>query len=131
MNDLDLRAHLLELTRSLLSSIAAADWKTYRELCHESLTAFEPEACGHLVEGLEFHQYYFDLGPASSPRHTTLAAPHVRMLSSDSAVVSYVRLVQRLDRAEAPETVAYQETRVWQRIDNRWQHVHFHRSAQG
>ena len=31
------------------------------ELCHDSLTAFEPEANGSLVEGLDFHKFYFNL----------------------------------------------------------------------
>ena len=29
------------------------------------LTAFEPEARGNLVEGLEFHKFYFDNGKLS------------------------------------------------------------------
>lgn len=119
---------IIALTDKLLQSITTADWKTYSELCDESLTCFEPEACGHLVEGLAFHQFYFDLGPATSPRNTTLCAPHVRMLGQDAAVISYVRLVQRLDGAGSPETVEFDETRVWQRLGGRWQHVHFHRS---
>lgn len=32
----------------------------YRRLCDPHLTAFEPEAIGNLVEGLEFHKFYFD-----------------------------------------------------------------------
>ena len=31
-----------------------------RRLCDPHLTAFEPEAIGNLVEGLEFHKFYFD-----------------------------------------------------------------------
>ena len=38
---------LLELNARLLESIAGGDWSTYRELCDESLTAFEPEATGN------------------------------------------------------------------------------------
>ena len=32
----------------------------FRRLCDPHLTAFEPEAIGNLVEGLEFHKFYFD-----------------------------------------------------------------------
>jgi hypothetical protein len=32
----------------------------FRRLCDPHLTAFEPEALGNLVEGLEFHKFYFD-----------------------------------------------------------------------
>ncbi len=127
MTDQPLRAELLELNRRLLESIAAADWKTYAELCDPGLTCFEPEARGQLIEGMAFHKFYFDLGGGQSS-NTTMASPHVRMLGSDSAVVAYVRLVQKLGGDDKPITVATQETRIWQRIDGQWKHVHFHRS---
>ena len=124
----DIATELIQLTQRLLQSITAADWKTYAELCDESLSAFEPEAHGQLVIGLAFHKFYFDRGASGSPYNTTLCSPHVRMLSEDAAVVSYTRLTQRLDSAGKPETTEFQETRIWQRRDGRWRHVHFHRS---
>jgi calcium/calmodulin-dependent protein kinase (CaM kinase) II len=129
MSDQSSQAELLRLNQRLLDSIAAADWNTYQELCHPGLTCFEPEARGQLVEGLAFHKFYFDLGPPSSQRNTTLASPRVIMLGDDAAVVAYVRLVQRVGDDDKPATVCSEETRVWQRIDGRWRHVHFHRSA--
>jgi calcium/calmodulin-dependent protein kinase (CaM kinase) II len=60
---------LLELTQKLLESIADGDYDTYQTICHTSLTAFEPEAKGHLVEGLAFHKYYFDMGEVSIIPH--------------------------------------------------------------
>jgi calcium/calmodulin-dependent protein kinase (CaM kinase) II len=118
---------LLRLNARLLESIAAADWAAYAELCDPSLTAFEPEACGQLVEGLDFHHFYFRLGAAGGDHHTTMCSPRVRLLG-DAAVVAYVRLDQRV-RGGAPVTLAFEETRVWQRQGGRWKHVHFHRSA--
>jgi hypothetical protein len=129
MNDAGLRAELLQLNQRLLDSIAAADWNTYQELCHPALTCFEPEARGQLVEGLAFHKFYFDLGPPSSSRNTTMASPRVLVLGDDAAVVAYVRLVQRIGDDDKPVTVCSEETRVWQRIDGRWRHMHFHRSV--
>jgi calcium/calmodulin-dependent protein kinase (CaM kinase) II len=46
----------------------------------------------------------------------------------DVAVVAYTRLNQRVDADSSPTTVGFEETRVWQRRDGRWRHVHFHRS---
>ena len=86
-------AKLLDLTRQLLKSIADADWETYAALCDPSISAFEPEASGHLVEGMEFHRFYFDRGGIEGPYNVTIASPHVRVLG-DAAIVSYVRLVQ-------------------------------------
>jgi calcium/calmodulin-dependent protein kinase (CaM kinase) II len=121
---------LLDLTQQLLEAIAAGDWETYQELCDPTLTAFEPEGLGHLIVGLEFHHYYFDLGPGDSPRTTTMSSPKVRLMG-DVAVVTYVRLVQSLNDSGAPVTSAHEETRVWQMQEGRLQHVHFHRSRCG
>ena len=118
---------LLALTRRLLDAIAQGDWATYEELCDPGLTAFEPEACGQLVEGLAFHRFYFALADRSARRQTTMAAPRVRVLG-DVAVVTYARLNQRAGPDGVPHTAAFTETRVWQRCDDRWRHVHFHRS---
>ena len=120
---------ILAVNQRLLESILAGDWKTYEELCDPSLSAFEPEGRGQLIEGMPFHRFYFDLGGASGPKLVSMASPHVRMLGDDAAVVSYVRLVQKLDAHSAPVTVTTEETRIWQRRDGRWKHVHFHRSV--
>ena len=118
---------LLHLTQCLLESIAAADWETYQGLCDPSLTAFEPEARGQLVEGMEFHHFYFHLGAVKGQHHTTMCAPRVRVLG-DVAVVTYARLNQRQAADGSPVTVGSTETRVWQRQGGQWKHVHFHRS---
>jgi calcium/calmodulin-dependent protein kinase (CaM kinase) II len=121
---------ILQLNAQLLDAIVERDWETYAALVDPDISAFEPEACGHLVEGLEFHQYYFDLpgdSGQSDPRNTTMASPKVWLLGDDVAVVAYVRLTQKLDGAR-PVTVSCEETRVWHRREGRWRHIHFHRS---
>ena len=119
---------LLALNQRLLESIMAGDWATYAELCDPSITCIEPEARGHVVEGMPFHKFYFDLGGGKGPINTTMARPHVRLLGPDAAVLSYTRLVQKLGPDGSPITAGAEETRVWQRIGGRWKHVHFHRS---
>jgi len=120
---------ILNLNQRLLDAIAAADWKTYEELCEPELTCFEPEARGHLVQGLAFHRFYFDLGASPAARNTTIASPVVKFCGDDVAVVAYIRLTQKVGDDGKPTTSATEETRIWQRQGNRWRHVHFHRSA--
>jgi calcium/calmodulin-dependent protein kinase (CaM kinase) II len=129
MPDEDPTQELIDLTQQLLDSIATGDWQTYDDLCDASLTAFEPEARGHLVAGMDFHRFYFDLHAPSAPTNTTISSPHVRLMGDDAAVVSYVRLIQRLDEQGHAQTIRFEETRIWHRMGGRWQHVHFHRSA--
>ena len=125
-------AELLSVSQRLLDAIAAGDWNAYAALCDADITCFEPEARGHVVEGMPFHKFYFELG-GSAPKpaiatNVTMASPHVRLMGADAAVLSYVRLNQKLNASGEPVTVAVEETRVWQRIGGAWKHVHFHRS---
>jgi ketosteroid isomerase-like protein len=122
---------LLALTKRLLDAIVAGDWKMYEELCDPRLTCFEPEARGHIVEGLAFHKFYFDLGGAAKATNTTMIEPIVKFCGDDAAIVAYIRLTQKLDADGKPITTAMEETRVWQRSGGNWRHVHFHRSSPG
>ncbi len=125
MND---EAEILELTTKLLDAITQSDWAVYEELCASDLTAFEPEAKGHLVEGMKFHQHYFDMSGNSPYANvtTTISSPHVRCIG-EVAVIAYVRLTQRVTDGVST-TAATEETRVWHKQNGRWKHVHFHRS---
>src|SRR5262249_11841819 len=98
------------------------------QLCDPGLTAFEPEAQGQLVEGLDFHRFYFRLGGARGPHQTTMSNPRVRVVG-DVGLVLYVRLNQRVGPDGRPGVTSFEETRVWQRKDDGWKHIHFHRSA--
>jgi calcium/calmodulin-dependent protein kinase (CaM kinase) II len=118
---------LLRLNQRLLDCITQGDWKTYEELCDPSLTCVEPEAPGQIVEGLTFHKFYFELGGVRGRHQTTMTAPHVRIVG-DAAILAYVRLVQKVGDNGAAVTVATAETRIWQKRDGKWRHVHFHRS---
>jgi hypothetical protein len=122
-------AHLVQLTQKLLDAIASKDWAVYQQLTDPTMTCFEPEACGNLVEGMSFHQFYFQLGGGSRPGHTSIVQPHVRFMG-EVAVVCYVRLIQSVSDT-GPQTMAFEESRVWQKTGDQWKQVHFHRSAAG
>ncbi len=123
----DVRQEVLSLNQKLLDAIADGDWATYQDLCTADLTCLEPESHGTLVRGLAFHRFYFDLGGVRGRHTTTMVEPDVRVMG-DVVVVAYIRLVQKVGPDGQPMTAASSETRVWQRIDGRWKHVHFHRS---
>jgi calcium/calmodulin-dependent protein kinase (CaM kinase) II len=57
-----------------------------------------------------------------------MCSPRARVMG-EAAVVSYVRLIQRVGADGNAVTVATAETRVWEKREGRWRHVHFHRSA--
>ena len=62
---------LLAVNQMLLDSIVSGDWQTYQSLCDPSVTCFEAEARGQLVEGLGFHRFYFTLsGGGGKPTAT-------------------------------------------------------------
>ena len=119
----------IDMTQELLDCITAGDWTTYQRLCDPTLSAFEPEARGHMVVGMDFHRFYFDLQSKESPAQTSIIAPHVRRLGDDVTVVSYIRLIQHVSESNLPKTSCFEETRVWQCQDGQWRNVHFHRSG--
>ena len=66
----------------------------------------------------------------AAARRSTLAAPRVKMLTPDVALVTYSRVMQARDADGARAHGSVQETRVWQRYPGtqRWRNVHMHRS---
>lgn len=120
---------IIKLTQRLIAAITMGDFESYSKLCDEKMTCFEPESKGNLVEGLDFHKYYFDnlTKNHSAPTNTTILCPHVILLSEDSACISYICLVQMMID-EKPVTTQREETRVWQRKGSKWVCVHFHKS---
>ena len=118
---------ILALNQTLLECALNGDWAGYAALCCPSLSCIEAETNGQLVEGLDFHRFYFPDEPAVSGSHVTMSRPSVRWIGTEAAVLSYVRLVQRLVDGQ-PVTQSCCETRIWQSIAGQWKLVHMHRS---
>ncbi|XP_029157286.1 calcium/calmodulin-dependent protein kinase type II alpha chain isoform X11 [Nylanderia fulva] len=126
------RQEIIKMTEQLIESINTGDFEAYTKICDPHLTAFEPEALGNLVEGMDFHKFYFDnavLGKNCKAVNTTILNPHVHLLGEDAACIAYVRLTQYIDKQGIAHTQQSEESRVWHKRDNKWQNVHFHRSA--
>lgn len=112
------------MTEQVLDAISCGDFETYTKLCDAQLTSFEPEALGNLLDGMEFHKFYFDngeiheileeeaekesddpsfipstvLGKNSKAVNTTILNPSVHMLGDDAACIAYIRLTQYMDK---------------------------------
>ncbi|XP_032438110.1 calcium/calmodulin-dependent protein kinase type II delta 1 chain isoform X2 [Xiphophorus hellerii] len=141
IEDEDVRAYLfsmkarkqeiIKVTEQLIEAINNGDFEAYTKICDPGLTSFEPEALGNLVEGTEFHRFYFEnaLSKGKLPIHTILLNPHVHLIGDEAACIAYIRLTQYIDSNGMPRTMQSEETRIWHRRDSKWQNIHFHRSG--
>uniref|UniRef100_A0A8C8Z5Q4 calcium/calmodulin-dependent protein kinase n=1 Tax=Prolemur simus TaxID=1328070 RepID=A0A8C8Z5Q4_PROSS len=134
IEDEDVKARkqeIIKVTEQLIEAINNGDFEAYTKICDPGLTAFEPEALGNLVEGMDFHRFYFEnaLSKSNKPIHTIILNPHVHLVGEDAACIAYIRLTQYMDGGGMPKTMQSEETRVWHRRDGKWQNVHFHRSG--
>ncbi|XP_039276799.1 calcium/calmodulin-dependent protein kinase type II alpha chain isoform X11 [Nilaparvata lugens] len=125
------KQEVIKMTEQLLEAINVGDYEAYTKICDPHLTAFEPEALGNLVEGMDFHKFYFDnvVGKNCKAVNTTILNPTVHLLGDDAACIAYVRLTQYMDKQGAAHSSQCEETRIWHKRDNKWQNVHFHRSS--
>lgn len=125
----DPHGEILQINQKLLDAIMAGDWATYESLCDKDLTCLEPEAPGQVVQGLDFHKFYFVHGSFGQARktQTTMSAPVVQ-ICGDVAVIAYVRVVQIATAEGGFQSKLTAETRIWQKRDGAWKHIHFHRT---
>ncbi|XP_077061228.1 calcium/calmodulin-dependent protein kinase type II delta 2 chain isoform X7 [Siphateles boraxobius] len=125
------KQEIIKVTEQLIESINNGDFEAYAKICDPGLTSFEPEALGNLVEGHDFHRFYFEnaLSKGNKPVHTILLNPHVHLIGEDAACIAYIRLTQYMDVSGMPRTMQSEETRVWHRRDGKWLNIHFHRSG--
>ncbi|MCI4388088.1 hypothetical protein PGIGA_G00081480 [Pangasianodon gigas] len=99
IEDEDVKARkqeIIKITEQLIEAVNNGDFEAYAKICDPGLTSFEPEALGNLVEGMDFHRFYFEnlLSKNSKPIHTTILNPHVHLIGEDAACIAYIRLTQ-------------------------------------
>uniref|UniRef100_A0A8C0IQ18 calcium/calmodulin-dependent protein kinase n=1 Tax=Chelonoidis abingdonii TaxID=106734 RepID=A0A8C0IQ18_CHEAB len=125
------KQEIIKITEQLIEAINNGDFDAYTKICDPGLTSFEPEALGNLVEGMDFHKFYFEnlLSKNNKPIHTTILNPHVHVIGEDAACIAYIRLTQYIDGQGRPRTTQSEETRVWHRRDGKWLNVHYHCSG--
>uniref|UniRef100_A0A672LZI3 calcium/calmodulin-dependent protein kinase n=1 Tax=Sinocyclocheilus grahami TaxID=75366 RepID=A0A672LZI3_SINGR len=126
-----LKQEIIKITEQLIEAVNNGDFEAYTRICDPGLTSFEPEALGNLVEGMDFHKFYFEhlLSKNNKPVHTTILNPHVHLIGEDAACIAYIRLTQYIDSQGRPRSCQSEETRVWHRRDAKWLNVHFHCSG--
>ncbi|NWU39329.1 KCC2D kinase, partial [Hylia prasina] len=131
------KQEIIKVTEQLIEAINNGDFEAYTKICDPGLTSFEPEALGNLVEGMDFHRFYFENGKYSLFISELLfflefcyRCFSVCFCSAHSHITGYLRWQRRyMDGSGMPKTMQSEETRVWHRRDGKWQNVHFHRSG--
>ncbi|KAK6328727.1 hypothetical protein J4Q44_G00007050 [Coregonus suidteri] len=100
------KQEIIKITEQLIEAINNGDFEAYTRICDPGLTSFEPEALGNLVEGMDFHKFYFEnlLSKNSKPVHTTILNPHVHLIGEDAACIAYIRLTQYIDSQGRPRS---------------------------
>ncbi|KAF7658479.1 hypothetical protein LDENG_00011780 [Lucifuga dentata] len=116
IEDEDVKARkqeIIKITEQLIEAVNNGDFEAYAKICDPGLTSFEPEGLGNLVEGMDFHRFYFDnlLSKNSKPIHTTILNPHVHMIGDEAACIAYIRLTQFVDGQGRPRSSQSEETR--------------------
>ncbi|RVE67821.1 hypothetical protein OJAV_G00085720 [Oryzias javanicus] len=98
------KQEIIKITEQLIEAINNGDFDAYAKICDPGLTSFEPEALGNLVEGMDFHRFYFEnlLAKNNKPIHTTILNPHVHLIGEDAACIAYIRLTQFVDNQGRP-----------------------------
>uniref|UniRef100_A0AAV2JK59 calcium/calmodulin-dependent protein kinase n=1 Tax=Knipowitschia caucasica TaxID=637954 RepID=A0AAV2JK59_KNICA len=100
------KQEIIKMTEQLIEAINNGDFEAYTRICDPGLTSFEPEALGNLVEGMDFHKFYFEnlLSKNSKPVHTTILNPHVHLIGEEAACIAYIRLTQYMDAQGRPRS---------------------------
>ncbi|CAB0015671.1 unnamed protein product, partial [Nesidiocoris tenuis] len=93
------KQEVIKITEQLLEAINTGDLEAYTKICDPHITAFEPEALGNLVEGMDFHKFYFENVVTKNCKaiNTTILNPNVHLLGDEAACIAYVRLTQYVD----------------------------------
>uniref|UniRef100_A0A183AP29 Protein kinase domain-containing protein n=1 Tax=Echinostoma caproni TaxID=27848 RepID=A0A183AP29_9TREM len=60
---------IIRATEQLLAAAAAGDFDTYLKYLDPQFTYFGPESCGNLLEGADFHKFYFEQSELVSIAH--------------------------------------------------------------
>merc|ERR1712126_227353 len=99
------KTDIIRVTEQILDAISSGDFEGYTKLCDPNITAFEPEALGNLVEGIEFHRFYFDNSLSKSKSASvTILNPQVHLRGDDAASIGYIKVTQTLDKQGVPTT---------------------------
>ncbi|KAF1500669.1 Calcium/calmodulin-dependent protein kinase type II delta chain, partial [Eudyptula minor] len=128
------KQEIIKVTEQLIEAINNGDFEAYTKICDPGLTSFEPEALGNLVEGMDFHRFYFENGKQSffhlreSSSEYYFFSEFCYMCFSVCFCCAHPHIIGHLGYG-MPKTMQSEETRVWHRRDGKWQNVHFHRSG--
>ena len=104
------------------------DFDTYRTLCDKDMTCFEPECRDQLIEGVNFHKFYFDNPTQNVAPKFGFSEIKVRLFKDNGASISFVKTTTGVSESGENVSRVGRETRVWSLIGKNWKCIHFHRS---
>lgn len=116
---------IYDLTLDLLKAIRTGDIEKYKLFSSDKLTAIEPETSSLIVEGLDFHMFFLN---RTQPKefHLELVNPVIRVYS-DTAYIAYTLIENRYVDGKFNIKNIF-ETRIYNKENDRWKMVHFHRN---
>lgn len=79
----------------------------YRKICDPGLTSFEPEGLGNLVEGMDFHRFYFDNRKSAAAEFAARSLRATVCSHQDTKADPFPLLSQSSPRTASPSTPPY------------------------
>lgn len=125
------RMEIIRLTEQWIAYCTVGDFEAFTRLVDPGITCFMPGTCGNMVEGLDFHKFFFDnvVSRSAKSSNTYVLNPYVHLLGNSAACIAFTRLTQYIDRSGLPHTQQSEDTVVWLKRSSGWQIVHIHRSV--
>ena len=117
---------IFNLLNELLKIIKSGDVEGYKKMVDKNLTCIEPETGGNLVRGLPFHIFLLEK-TIRNDFHFEIVNPVIKIVG-DMCYISYTLSNIIMDDTK-PKFSQFQETRIFEKMENEWKMIHFHRSG--
>ena len=120
---------IYDATVKLNNAIYEGKTDVYYEMTDKKLSCIESETNFQIVLGQDFHKFYMDrLHERNIVIQVSVAQPVIKV-KGEMGYIAYIRILQVYN----PETKEFKsitssETRIWEKQNNSWKMIHFHRT---